>query len=384
MSIWLVVFIASSSLFIINYFIYPAIVIIMAGFKEDVDVDVEYEQYSKSVSFIVAAYNEEKVIRNKIENCLKLDYPKELLEIIIISDGSDDRTSDIVKEFESDGVISLHEDQRKGKSNALNRAVKYSSNEIIVFSDANNDFSVDAIKYLVSSFDDSQVGSVTGSKKIYTSSDRQSSQGDGLYWKYESKIKYAESKLGSITAADGEILAVRRKLFEPIDPKLINDDAAITFNVLKKGYRVIYNLNAVAYEEASIDIIDDFHVKVRMTTGGVQTLFTEANFLFNPFKAYSWSFFMHKTLRWFAPYFMILIFISNLLLLEYNLMILIMTAQIIFYILAAIGWLKRASESLSSILYVPMYFVSMNTALFIGTLKYFIGNKSVIWKKADR
>ena len=384
MSVWVTIFLVSSLLFLMNYFIYPLVVIILAQFKKQTKHDIKNEKFSKTVSFIVAAYNEEAVIENKIKNCLEIDYPKELLEIIVVSDGSDDSTPAIVEKYQDKGIISLHEDARRGKSNALNRAVDAAQGEIVIFSDANNDYAEDSVKQLVSSFSDARVGCVTGSKKIYASKDRQSSVGDGLYWKYESKIKLAESTLGSITAADGEILALRKVLFEPINPKLINDDAAITVNILKKGFRVIYNPDAVAYEEASKDLVDDFFVKVRMTTGGFQTIATEFLFLLNPFKLYSWAFLTHKVLRWLAPYFLILIALSNLMLLEYPVMKILFVCQIVFYLLAFIGWRKRYKTELPTLLYIPMYFVVMNIALFWGSVKYFLGNKSVNWRKASR
>lgn len=383
-SVLLSIFITCSVLFILNYFLYPAFVILLSKMKHSPQTGSADKETNTSVSFIIAAYNEEKVIRKKLENCLEIDYPEALFEIIVVSDGSNDTTPDIVNEFKDKGIISLHEDARKGKSNALNRAVNIATGEIIIFSDANNDYKQDAVKQLVSSFQLAEVGCVTGSKKIYASSDRQSSQGDGLYWRYESQIKRAESSLGSITAADGEILALRKSLYEPIDPILINDDASITFNILKKGYRVIYNPDAIAYEEASRDIVDDFHVKVRMTTGGMQTLFTQAAYIFNPFRVYNWAFFLHKTLRWLAPWFLLCIFMSNLLLINEPVMLVFFTAQVAFYSLAWLGWRKRSAENISSVLYIPMYFVVMNAALFLGTCKFFVGKKSVNWRKASR
>ena len=384
MGVWLSVFLVSSLLFLINYFIYPLVVIVLAQFKKTPKHNIEDQEFTKTVSFIVAAYNEEAVIEDKIKNCLEIDYPQDLLEFIIVSDGSDDTTPEIVKKYQNKGITSLHENQRRGKSNALNRAVDVAKGEIVVFSDANNDYAKDSIKQLVASFSDAKVGCVTGSKKIYASSDRQSSKGDGLYWKYESKIKLAESTLGSITAADGEILALRKDLFEPINPKLINDDAAVTVNILRKGYRVIYNPDAVAYEEASKDLVDDFFVKVRMTTGGFQTIVTEFLFLLNPFKLYSWAFLTHKVLRWLVPYFLILIALSNIMLLEYSLMRFLLVGQIVFYLLAFTGWMKRSNTEMPTLLYIPMYFVVMNIALFWGSIKYFLGNKTVNWRKASR
>ena len=145
------------------------------------------DNYLPKVSFIIAAYNEEKVIADKIKNTLMLNYPKDKLEIIIVSDGSDDKTHEIAKRYKD--IIALHQPERRGKSAALNRAITYATGEILVLSDANNDYQRDAIRELVKHFSDEHVGAVTGAKRIYEESERQSSVGDGAYWRYESAIK---------------------------------------------------------------------------------------------------------------------------------------------------------------------------------------------------
>ena len=371
-------------LFIYNYFIYPAVVIFVSKYKKDIHINTISDICDfPTVSFIIAAYNEEKVIFDKIKNTLSLDYPSDKFQVIVVSDGSNDKTVSIIKEFHEQGVISLHDDARNGKSAALNRGVEISTGEIIVFSDANNDFSNDAIKQLTKHFNDPVIGAVTGAKHIYDSDDRQSAVGDGLYWKYESKIKEAESTLGSITGAEGEILAVRASLFEPLDKKVINDDAEITFNLVKSGYRVIYEKEAKAYEQASHDLLDDFNVKVRMTAGGYQTLSLQRAFLFPPRSWYTFSFLSHKLLRWLAPHFMLVIFITPLFLLHRIDMLILFIFQIIFYTVSLVAWFNR-KKNLHKLLYIPMYFTVMNIALFWGFIRYFNKNTKSIWKKAER
>ena len=369
-------------LIIYNYFLYPISIIFLSKIIKNphacnTTLDVTYP----TVTLIIAAFNEEKVIRKKIENSINIDYPKDKIEVIIVSDGSDDNTPNIVKEFSD--IIGIHEAERKGKSAALNRAASMATSEILVFSDANNDFSTDAIKHLVKHFSDRNIDAVTGAKHIYSNSTRQAAEGDGLYWKYESKIKKAESHLGSITAAEGEILAVRRSSFIPIDETLINDDAAITFNVVKSGKRMLYEENAKAYEEASLDLVDDYHVKVRMTSGGFQTIVREKHFLFPPTSWFAFSFFSHKILRWLVPHFMILIFSLSVILVDRLDALILLVLQIIFYTLSGYGWYKRKSK-LPSYIYIPMYFSSMNFALFMGFFKFLNKKQRVQWKKAKR
>lgn len=372
------------TLFLYNYIIYPFFIIFLSKIKTDdhlqfIDVLMEYPK----VSLIIAAYNEEKVIERKLVNTLAIDYPIDKLQIIVVSDGSDDKTPSIVRDFYDKGIIHLHEDKRSGKSAALNRAAKFADGDIFVFSDANNDFSNDAIMQLVKHFTDKNISAVTGAKHIYENSDRHAAKGDGLYWKYESKIKKAESHLGSITAAEGEILAVRRTSFSPIDVSLINDDAAITFDIVKSGKRIIYEEKAKAYEEASKDLVDDFYVKVRMTSGGYQTIAHEKRFLFPPTSWFAFTFISHKVLRWLVPHIMILILLLSLFLsyrLDAQILLLI---QLVFYSLSIYGWFNRNSN-LPGYIYIPMYFSSMNFALFIGFIRYFNKNQGVQWRKAKR
>lgn len=369
-------------IFLYNYVIYPVVIILCSKLKNN-DVILEDGMDFPTISFIIAAYNEEKVIREKIINTLSLDYPKDLFQIIIVSDGSDDNTANIVSEYKESGIIGLHENIRNGKSAALNRGVEISTGEIIVFSDANNDFAQDAVTKLVKHFANLKVGAVTGAKHIYENTQRQSAAGDGLYWKYESKIKEAESILGSITGAEGEILAVRSSLYEPIDKNIINDDAAITFSLVKSGYRVIYEKEAKAFEQASYDLLDDFNVKVRMTAGGFQTLSLQRNFLFPPRNLFAFSFLSHKLLRWLAPHIMLVTLISPVFLFHRPDMVILFCLQIIFYTVSLIGWVNRKKNP-HKLFYIPMYFTVMNIALFFGFLRYINNSTESIWKKARR
>lgn len=377
-------FVISSILFLYNYFIYPFFIIIISKIKTDSHIkQIKENADFPTISFIIAAYNEETVIEEKIKNTLSIDYPSDLMQIIVVSDGSNDSTPEIVEQYSTSKVVSLHEPERNGKSAALNRGVAISTGSIIIFSDANNDFSDDSIKELVKHFTDPNIGAVTGAKHIYDNDKRQAAAGDGLYWKYESKIKEAESHLGSITGAEGEILAVRKSIYKPINPSLINDDAAVTFNVVRSGSRILYEKNAKAYEEASKDLIDDFNVKVRMTAGGFQTLSGEKKYLFPPADWFSFTFISHKVLRWFAPHFLLVIFIAPMFLLHRLDMRIILTLQLIFYMISLFGWLNR-TKPLNKLIYIPMYFSAMNCALFIGFLRHINNNTKSIWKKAER
>jgi cellulose synthase/poly-beta-1,6-N-acetylglucosamine synthase-like glycosyltransferase len=343
-------------------------------------------EITPTVSFIVAAFNEEKIIRQKINNDLNLDYPKENLEIIIVSDGSSDSTPDIVKEFQDYGVISLHQSKREGKTAALNRAVLSAKNDILIFSDANSMFRKDAIKKLVRHFADNQIGGVCGRKSVLSNSKRKASDGDSLFWKYESALKQAESHLGSIPTADGEIFALKKNHYKSINPQIINDDMAITLNILNQNKRVIYDHEAITEEEASITFKDDFNVKSRMVYGGIQILSLYKNRL-NPFSSlFALQFFFHKTLRYFMWLLLVLIFILTLSCFNQNIFFKVfLGAQMSFYLLALMGKSLERTDHHFKIFYFPYYYCNVNIAAFTGFL-FFLKQQSTveIWKKAKR
>jgi len=376
------VFFVSAMLLVYHYVLYPVLVIACARLvrRHSLPPPATWPR----VSFIIAAYNEERVIADKLRNTLALDYPKDRLEIIVVSDGSNDATEAIVRSFAPQGVVSLHESNRRGKTAALNRAVKEASADVVVFSDANNDFAPDAIGRLVHHFADPRVGGVCGAKHIKPAAERQSSVGDGLYWRYESAVKFAESRLGTITNADGEIFAVRRDLYRPVPEHIINDDAQITLDLVKQGYGVRYEPGARSYEFASIHIHDDFHVKVRMVAGGFQTLVENAGMLFPLRSWFAWAFFSHKTLRWLAPLFLIMALVASAALSPEPLYLAALSAQLGFYGLALAGYWRIRWGALPVAIYVPFYFTTMNLAALWGLLRFLRGRQTVQWRKAQR
>ncbi|XGC79498.1 glycosyltransferase family 2 protein [Bdellovibrio bacteriovorus] len=339
-----------------------------------------------SVSFIIAAYNEERIIREKILNDLKLDYPKDKLEIIVVSDGSSDSTPLVVKEFASQGVIGLHEAPRKGKTAALNRAVSLAKGDILIFSDANSMFRPDAIKKLVRHFADESIGGVCGRKSVLTHGERKASLGDNLYWHYESALKQAESHLGSIPTADGEIFALKRSLYSQVPAEFINDDLVITFNILEQGKRVIYDQEAITEEQASITLKDDFNVKSRMVYGGIQVIAAYKKLLF-PLKSwFGFQFFIHKTLRYFMWALLASIYTFSAALTPvhwfYEVFFFLQTA---FYFMAFAGYVLDKNGKKTGPLYLPYYYCNVNLAAAKGYLFYLKQRSTVdIWKKAQR
>jgi cellulose synthase/poly-beta-1,6-N-acetylglucosamine synthase-like glycosyltransferase len=365
-----------------HYVLYPAIVIAIARRRPELRAADPAEW--PRVSFVIAAYNEERVIDWKIRNTLSLDYPRERLEVIVVSDGSSDSTPEIVASHAGQDVVSLHEPARRGKTAALNRALRQARGEIIVFSDANNEFSPDAIRELVRHFGDPMVGGVCGAKRIKPAEERESSKGDGMYWAYESAVKLAESRIHTISNADGEIFAIRRELYVEVPEHIINDDAEITLNLIRQGKRILYEPRAQSHEYASVHIKDDFYVKVRMVAGGYQTLSEHARELLPWRSWFTWAFFSHKTLRWLAPIFLLGLLAASAVLAWHPFYRLALVLQAAFYALAVAGMFLIRRGPLPTLLYVPFYFTTMNAAAFMGLVRFLRRTQGVNWRKAQR
>jgi poly-beta-1,6-N-acetyl-D-glucosamine synthase len=368
-------------LIIYHYFLFPVIVYVLSM---TVGKETKRGSFSPSVSLIIAAYNEEKVIEAKLENSFALEYPDDKLEIIVVSDGSNDDTPVIVRGFSDRGVIGLHDSPRRGKTSALNRAMKAAKGSIVVFSDANSMYDSKAITMLVRNFADSSVGGVCGRKAISRNQSRESSRGDELFWDFEARMKIMQGRIGSITTGDGEIFAIRKELYQIIPEEVINDDTAITFNIIQGGYRIVYEPEAFTYEEASIRLEDDFNVKARMVSGGFQTLSLYRRMLFPPKNFFALQFLSHKVLRWIMPVLLIALYISNIFILTKP-YLLFFTGQSIFYGAAAAGFFLRRGSHKVRPLYLPLYYCYMNAAALKGIYFFFAGKSTTsIWKKAQR
>ena len=377
----------SSFVVLYHYALYPGLVLLIARLRgaRPAARHQPGERGWPSVTLLIAAYNEERVIEAKLRNALELEYPLPV-EVIVVSDGSTDGTQQLVSGFAARGVISMHEAARRGKTAALNRGVAAARGEVIVFSDANNDFNTNALVALAQHFAEPNVGGVCGVKHIREARDRESSVGDGLYWRYESAIKYAEGQIGSITNADGEIFAMRKSLWRPIAEHIINDDAQITFDIVDQRQRVLYEPEARSTEYASIRIEDDFFVKVRMVAGGFQTIAQQWRRLLPPLSWFALAYLSHKALRYLMPLFLIAILLGSLWLAARGepAFQALLVLQMLFYGVAWTGWLRLRSGPLPSALYVPFYFCAMNLAALLGFVRFATGRQGTNWRKAQR
>lgn len=336
------------------------------------------------LTLIIAAYNEEKVIKSRIENCLALDYPRELLEIIIASDGCDDKTNEIVGKYKDRGITLFDYKERRGKVNVLNETVPKAKNNIVVFSDANTMFARDALKKLVKHFGDERVGCVCGGLHFVNADGSKTGELEGFYWRYETRLKIMEGRRGSLLGANGAIFAVRKELFVACPADTIVEDFVMPMRILQRGHMVLYDPTASAIEEAAHKIIHEKQRRIRIGAGDFQALFRLLPML-NPLKGFpALAFFSHKVLRWFAPFFLVFSFISNLFLINHPFYSVLFVLQSTFYMSAFIGQMLSWSGINMRFFNLCYYFVSMNLALFLGFLRYVSGRQKVAWQRTER
>ncbi len=359
------------------YIFYPALTgILSSALKKSVKKSVSL----RSVSIIIPAYNEEKCIGDTIENKLKLDYPKDKLEIIVVSDGSGDRTDEIVKKYASRGVRLVRQEPRQGKTAALNLVVPEAKGEIIVFSDANSIYSPDALRELTANFSDKSVGYVTG-KMVYVNPDG-SLVGDGCsaYMKYENLLRRTETLIGSIVGVDGGIDAMRKELFRPMRPDQL-PDFILPLKVIEEGYRVVYDSSAHLNENALNKSKDEYRMRVRVSLRSLHAL-KDMKHLLNPLRygLFSWQLISHKVLRYSAFLFLIGLYVSNLVLLRaHPFYAVTFVLQSIFYFLAAAGYLLERAKMNLIIFSMPLYFCLVNAAAVHAAWKFMNNQKQVLW-----
>jgi cellulose synthase/poly-beta-1,6-N-acetylglucosamine synthase-like glycosyltransferase len=338
------------------------------------------------VTLVIPAYNERKVIREKLDNSLAIDYPREHLEIIVVSDGSEDGTNDIVREFEGRGVKLMAVAPRGGKTSALNRAVPAATGEIVVLCDANVMFLPDALTRLVRHFADPSVGAVTGDVQI-RSADAPFGEGEGLYYKYERFIQLGESELGSTVTVDGGMYAIRKELFRPLPADTILDDFIIGMNAALAGRRVLYDPSAVATENATMDVRQEFRRKVRIVAGGFRELLRWHGVPSPLQPQLFWSYVSHKLLRWLVPWLLLLVLAANCALLWQptgaTAAAALLLVQAAFYGCALFCCL-RPNYRWPAVVGVPFYFCMVNAAAWLGSLRGVTGIERVTWKKAER
>ena len=366
------------------YFGYPALLLLLSRGARKAPV---YDETAKPhVTLLISAFNEADCIAEKLDNSLELDYPKELLEIVVISDASDDGTDEIVGGYADRGVRLLRMEDRGGKTLGLNAGVEEASGEIIVFSDANAMYREDAIRALVGPFSEDSIGAVIG-EQAYHATENEAGKSESLYWRYETAIKELESHKGSVVGGDGAIYAVRKNLFKPMRADALSDFIN-PLQVVRLGYRVIYNRQALAYEATAESFEKEYRRKVRIVNRAWRATWSMAELL-NPFRhgVFALKLWSHKMLRWLVPFFLALALVLNILLLSSGwIYFLTLWAQIGMYGLALLGRLLKNRFATPKIISVPYYFCLVNIASAQGILEAFKGETYTTWStaRADR
>lgn len=347
---------------------------------------LENDIFEPTVTLFVAAYNEIKFIEEKLENTFNLDYPKEKIQILFVTDGSNDGTPEFLSKYKNVEVI--HEDARGGKIGAINRGMRYVRNSIVIYSDANALLNVGAIRQIVKHYKDPKVGCVAGEKRVLSGSNLGGSgASEGIYWKYESFLKLYDYKLYSAVGAAGELFSIRTELHQEVEPDTILDDLIISLRIAMKGYKIAYEPQAYATEFASSSLQNEMKRKIRISAGGIQSIFRLLPLL-NIFR-YKWlsfAYVSHRVLRWsITPFLMLALLPLNIVIsLNVDLYIydLLLLGQFLFYLTAIIGAIFEKINLKFKLFFIPFYFLFMNFCLFLGIIRFYKGKQTVLWEKA--
>jgi cellulose synthase/poly-beta-1,6-N-acetylglucosamine synthase-like glycosyltransferase len=335
-----------------------------------------------SVSIVLSAHDEETCIRQKIENCLALDYPADRLDVVVGCDGCTDQTAALALSID-DPRVQVVESTRAGKATVISRIVPKVQGEVVVLTDANTLLDRGALKALARHFGDPSVGAVVGRLRLYNRVRREYEE--SLYWRYETILKYYEGKLGAVLGANGGIYAIRRVLFQPLRPTTIVDDFVIPVRIASRGWRVPYEPEAVAFEETTEDYAREFGRRARIGAGNWQSLSFLPE-LIDPRTGFlAFAFFSHKLLRWLAPFLLAAALALNVALAiqggaGYRVLL---VGQLAFYGLAMLGRARTAGP-LRRFASIAHYFVAMNAALAVGFWRFVCGTQSAAWNRTSR
>jgi len=378
----------SISIILYTYLGYPVILFFLIKLKRlgsRIFPPAPSKEQLHVLTLIIPCYNEEDYVEEKIKNCLELNYPSSKLNILFVTDGSDDNTNDIIKKYPE--VELSYSPERRGKNAAVNRVIKTIKTPIIVFCDANTLLNKDSLYNIARHYQDDKVGGVAGEKRV-EATDESAAGTEGAYWKYESKLKSWDSELNTVVGAAGELFSIRTELYEEVPKNVIIEDFRLSMNIAKKGLKVVYEPEAYAVETASASIEEEYKRKVRISAGGLREV---AHFisLLNFFKygLLSFQYVSHRMLRWtLAPISLIVVLITNILLaIDGNIFFTaVLIAQFAFYLLSLIGHYLRGKDVKIKGFFIPYYFAFMNLSVFMGLGRLIRDRQSVVWEKAQR
>lgn len=385
------VFWVSFGIVMYTYFLYPCILLALFAVSQ-LRTDLQYllnraerrasglrQEELPAVSIVIPAFNEEKYLDAKLNNIRGLDYPREKLQVIIVSDGSTDRTTEILNGVKEPFIESLFLDARRGKASALNCGVERARHSLLVFSDASTLFESDTIQKLVRHFRDRSLGAVCGALRFHSGSESQ--QAEGVYWKYESALRLMESRIGAALNVSGAIYALRRDAYLPLPDGAILDDLLIPMNARRLGYRIIYDPEAVATDFAAETVQGEFARRVRVAAGCFQALPELMRVRLGAVTAF--SFLSHKLLRWILPFFLLALLISNCFLVGRPLYLCFAMLQSAIYLWALLGVAFYARLRRVRYVLVGHFLVAMNAAFLVGFFRYLRNRDAIDWQRVS-
>jgi len=331
------------------------------------------------VSLLIAAYNEEMHLPNRLANLRQMDYPAEKMEVIFVSDGSTDRTNEILRCVDQPNIRVISLPERRGKANALNAAAQAAHHDLFVFSDAATLFEPMALRRLVRHFVNPKVGAVCGSVVFRRTSESQ--QTEGLFWKFESMLRLMEARLNATLTASGAMYTLRRQCFSPLTTSTVIDDFVLTMRARKLGFQVLYDPEAVAMEVAPASVEGEFTRRVRLAVGSFRAL---REFMSVHLTGFAWiAFLCHKLLRWFVPFALISLFASNILLLGHPIYLIPFAGQSLLYGWAGLGYAFR--NRLQKLRYwrLGYFLLGMNVAFLVGFVQFLTRREEGTWQRVS-
>ena len=333
-----------------------------------------------AVSLVIPAHNEERHLSAKLANLAALDYPRERLEVLFVSDGSTDATNEILgRAAEAGKVTLLALPARGGKSNALNQAVPRTKHDVLVFSDAATLFAPDAVTKMVRHFADPRVGVVCGALQFQASPE--SRQTEGLYWRYESLLRLMESRIGVTLTASGAIYALRRECFVPLSTDTLVEDLVVPMTARRLGFRVLYDPEARGTDFAASTVAGEFSRRVRIATGSFRALGGLLRGPLDPVTAF--AFVSHKLLRWTLPFLLIGMLLTSAAMLDSPLYRALFVLQVLFYGWGLAGYLLRPRIQGIRYALVPYYLLAMHLAFLVGFVRYLSGRREIEWRQVN-
>lgn len=372
------------------YAVYPLLIAAIARLKHH-EPQPSLPEPLPHVTLFVTAFNEEQFVEDKIANSHALNYPADRLHLVWVTDGSNDKTNQLLANHSD--VRVLYEPERRGKVHAMKRGLEFVETDIVIFTDANTMLSPESVTEIVRLFENPRIGCVAGEKRISRDSrENAASSGEGAYWRYESWIKRNDAIAGTAIGAAGELFAMRKSLYQPISDNTLLDDFEISLRIALTGYKIGYSPLACAIERPSANIGEEMKRKVRIAAGSIQTMLRLGG-LFNFFRhpMLTFQYVSHKVLRWVAvPLAMVLIIPTNIYLSAINNFAIsniytwVLIAQALFYIAAFAGFALRNRKLSASWLYMPYYFYLANKAMWMGLWRFCRNTQSVNWERAKR